>query len=93
LRRLFHKELCDESCSLKFPDGFLGCPYFKEGQEFIVEGHNQLPEKFWAWADIQKDVLLAMYGGNFPWVTQKGTNITCCTDGLMPVIFKVEKIE
>ncbi|MCK4693736.1 MAG: TIGR04076 family protein, partial [Anaerolineales bacterium] len=28
-----------------------------------------------------------------PWIKQSGTIITCCTDGLRPVIFKVERIE
>ncbi|HYH01966.1 MAG TPA: TIGR04076 family protein [Bacillota bacterium] len=95
IKRLYHKDLCEEYCSLNLPESFTGCPFFKVGQEFIVEGHNQVPANFcaWAWADIQKDVLTMMFGGSFPWTKQKGINITCCTDGLMPVIFKVEKIE
>ena len=34
-----------------------------------------------------------MFGGNMPWLKEKGTTITCCTDGLRPVIFKLERME
>ncbi|RLB26553.1 MAG: TIGR04076 family protein, partial [Deltaproteobacteria bacterium] len=29
----------------------------------------------------------------YPWLKQKGVAIACCTDGLRPVIFKLERIE
>jgi len=31
-------------------------------------------------------------GGDFPWMRQRGTMITCCTDGLRPVVFKLERV-
>jgi uncharacterized repeat protein (TIGR04076 family) len=34
-----------------------------------------------------------MFGGSYPWIKQDRTAITCCTDGLRPVIFKVEMLE
>ena len=70
------------------------CEVFKEGQEFIVENLG-MPEGFcsWAWADIQRDVTVLALGGDFPWIKQKGVGISCCTDGLRPVIFKLERIE
>jgi hypothetical protein len=34
-----------------------------------------------------------MFGGNYPWQEEPGISVTCCTDGLRPVIFKVERIE
>lgn len=95
LKKIINKELVDEYCSLDLPDNCAGCPHFKIGDEYIVEYHNQVPLGFcaWAWADIQKDVLTIMFDGSFPWINKKGMTITCCTDGLMPVIFKVEKMD
>jgi len=75
--------------------GFDACSVYKDGQEFVIEGFPHMPEGFchWAWADIQRDVATVMFGGDFPWVKQPGTAITCCTDGFRPVVFKVERIE
>jgi len=53
-----------------------------------------MPPSFcsWAWADIQRDVAHLAIGGDFPWIKQRGIMITCCTDGLRPVVFKLERI-
>lgn len=95
LKRLYNKDLIDEYCSLNLPESCTGCPHLKIGQEFLVENHNQVPAQFcsWAWADIQKDVTTVMFGGQVPWIKQSGVAITCCTDGLMPVVFKIEKVD
>lgn len=95
LQKIFNKELIDEYCNLKLPENCSGCPHFKVGQEFIVENHNAIPTGFcsWAWADIQKDVMTLLFDGNIPWINKQGMAITCCTDGLMPVIFKIERID
>ena len=71
------------------------CQVFREGQEILIEGFPLRPDGFcdWAWADIHKDIMAVMFGGNYPWIRQPGTAITCCTDGLRPVIFKVERVE
>lgn len=68
------------------------CPRVEVGQEFISEG-MQMPEGFchWAWADIQRDVVHISLGGDFPWIKRKGAMISCCTDGLRPVVFKLER--
>lgn len=77
------------------------CPFFEEGQEFIVEtGGSDVckPEGFcdWAWADVWKDVLMMASKAG---VTPDGEKhlldpqFTCCTDGLRPVIFKVQPME
>jgi len=54
----------------------------------------QMPEGFcsWAWADIQRDVIHMGLGGDFPWMKKPGVMISCCTDGLRPVVFKLERI-
>ena len=69
------------------------CPVAKEGIDYLSKG-GKMPDGFcgWAWADIQRDVAVLAFGGNFPWIKQKGKMISCCTDGLRPVIFKLERI-
>jgi len=32
------------------------------------------------------------FGGDFPWFKEKGIAISCCSDGLRPVVFKLERI-
>ncbi|MFX1513570.1 MAG: TIGR04076 family protein [Promethearchaeota archaeon] len=72
------------------------CTSFEDGQEFIVENLNK-PEGFcgWAWNDLYKDVSVLNFGGEFfggDWAG-KGVMYTCCTDGVRPVSFKLERIE
>lgn len=77
------------------------CPFFQEGQEFIVTtgGDSDCkPAGFcdWAWADIWKDILMvANKAGAVPdgEKADLAPQFTCCTDGLRPVIFKVESME
>ena len=70
------------------------CNRFTEGQEFDVDSPN-CPSGFcnWAFADIQRDLIHILFGGYYPWMKEKGVAISCCTDGLRPVIFKLESIE
>ncbi len=70
------------------------CTAFEDGQEFIVEENGGKPGGFcgWAWRDVYKDLSVLQFGGDFPW-TEEGTMITCCTDGIRPVSFKMERIE
>jgi uncharacterized repeat protein (TIGR04076 family) len=46
----------------------------------------------WAWRDIYKDLSVLAFGGDFPWV-EKGTMVTCCTDGIRPVSFLMERLD
>jgi uncharacterized repeat protein (TIGR04076 family) len=93
VKRTLQDDLVDEYLS-STREGLERCPAFEDGQEFVVEGFPMKPEGFcdWAWATIHKDVVAMMFGGDYPWIEQPGTAITCCTDGLRPVIFKVERI-
>ncbi len=74
------------------------CPLYKEGDEFIIDDPTKVPQGFcsWAWADIHKDVIHLMFQGDFDipdgWMSRKGVNYACCTDGLRPVFFKIERI-
>ncbi len=71
------------------------CDRFKIGQEFIVGEDGKMPEGFctWAWNDIYGVVTTLRFGGNFPWMKEKGTSTSCCTDGLRPVIFELKRSE
>ena len=72
----------------------VACDLFKDGQEFVSE-NIQMPKGFcsWAWADIQRDVAVLALNGNFYWVKDEDTGISCCTDGFRPVVFKLERIK
>ena len=76
--------------------GELGpCEVYKDGQEFIVEADGEMPEGFcgWAWDDIYKDVQTLRFHGDFQWFTEEGASVNCCTDGLRPVVFRIERID
>jgi uncharacterized repeat protein (TIGR04076 family) len=69
------------------------CPAVKEGATYVSSA-GRIPEGFcgWAWADMQRDIAVLAFGGDFPWIKKDGTMISCCTDGLRPVIFKLERV-
>lgn len=69
------------------------CSLFKDGQEFIVE-NLEMPEGFCtsAWVSVYSIIQLLSFGGDLPWIKEKGVAISCCIDGLRPVIFKLKRI-
>lgn len=90
LKRTVNQDLIDE-----YGEGVLGpCDQFRDGQEFVLEGADK-PEDFcsWAWADIHRDLMIIHFGGDVHWIKPSGTHIACCTDGLRPVVFKIERID
>lgn len=76
------------------------CELFNDGDQFIVSADLSKPDNFcsWAWNDIYKVVVTLARGGNFSdemfsgWMKNNNSMITCCTDGIRPVIFKVERV-
>ena len=92
LKRLSTKEIFGDSPPMG--QAVEPCEMFKVGQEFISGEDGRMPEGFchWAWNDLYKSVTTLRFGGNYP-RKEKGTSISCCTDGFRPVIFKVERIE
>jgi uncharacterized repeat protein (TIGR04076 family) len=94
LKTLYHEDLAKE---YRRPDVHQGpCPFFSEGQEFIVKYLAERPKDFacdWAWNDIQKILLTLMLRGNFgTWMVDENNFIACCTDGIKPVVFKIERL-
>lgn len=63
------------------------CGRLKEGQEFISECRWDPPEGLcvWAWRDLIPVIQSFHEGRDNP-------AIQCCTDGLRPVTFKLERI-
>ena len=95
LKKLFDEDLAEE---YRRPEIHRGpCPHFTEGREFIVTKIGERPEGFfcgWAWDSIQKIVLAMMVGGDFGrWMKGGNTSVACCTDGIKPVIFRLERVE
>ena len=60
----------------------------QEGQEFIIDSPFLHPDGFchWAWADIRSFIQESYFGREDP-------IIACCTDGIRPVFFKIERME
>lgn len=94
VKRTINQDLIDQYVRDDL-EGLGCCTAFEDGQEFVIDEFPTKPEGFcdWAWATIHKDVVAMMFGGAYPWIKQPGTAITCCTDGLRPVMFKVERID
>lgn len=71
------------------------CPLLKEGDVFLYTGNAAMPEGFcpWAWADLWRavSILAGSKKVDNDWYRRKGTTIECCTDGVRPVIFKLEQ--
>lgn len=71
----------------------VSCGVYEDGQEFVVE-NMRMPEGFCgsAWQTIYPNVRTLGFGGNLPYFDEEGVSITCCADGMRPVIFKIERI-
>ena len=96
LKTSFHKEYAEEYLNEEWKKSVGPCEIFKEGQEFIVDPFSALPGGFcpWAWDDMYKTLFAFAADGNFgKWYKTDKVLITCCSDGIRPVYFKIEKIE
>jgi uncharacterized repeat protein (TIGR04076 family) len=72
------------------------CQKHNLGETFYSVTH-ECPEGFcsWAYADIQKDIVDLYYDSPEyynHWLKGKRVNYVSCTNGLAPVIFKIERI-
>jgi len=83
LKKSFNQELYDQ-----YPYGPAhACGRLEEGQVFETVSVWDPPEGFctWAWADL-RSLIHGKHGGN------QQVMIASCTDGLRPVLFKLERI-
>jgi len=75
------------------------CSSFSEGQEFITGLDKPADFCAWAWHDLVPYLSTLLAGGSFAgeifdgWMKDDRTMIACCTDGIRPVIFKLERID
>jgi len=71
------------------------CPVFKEGQVFQVDEYCCRPNEFctWAWEAMFAMIMTLRFGGDLwgQYYEEPGVVVTCCPDGLRPVIFKLER--
>jgi uncharacterized repeat protein (TIGR04076 family) len=93
LKTLYHEDLVKEYLLPEKIPSYQACYRHHVGQEFLIDSFNK-PEGFcsWAWADIHREIIAAMCNADFPASKDPGVIIASCTDGLRPVIFKVERI-
>ncbi len=97
LKKMLYEDLAEEYCLNE--TGV--CDAFEVGQDFIAIFPLKEPENFpcsGAWSNISNLVFVLMQGGNFgpsswKWMKDDRTMIACCTDGVRPVIFKIELME
>ena len=70
------------------------CAVHREGEVFYTEG-TECPEGFcnWAYADIQKEIVHIYHGGDNFWIDERGVAYASCTDGMKPVLFRIERVE
>jgi uncharacterized repeat protein (TIGR04076 family) len=96
LKTMLNKDLADEYGGMEIKP----CEVFSVGQEFITHPFDK-PAGFcdWAWNDIYKSLLTISRGGDFSkgffnkWMKKDNTMIVGCTDGIRPVIFKIERLD
>ncbi len=73
------------------------CTAFEVGQEFIFDREHKLKGGFCteAWSAINRYVFTHLYDGTIMpgWMKDDKVMISCCNDGIRPVIFKIEKID
>ncbi len=70
------------------------CELFEDGQVFISEPYGRIPEGFPcqnAWHTIYGTVRALAFGSDIPWYMEGNVSISCCSDGMRPVIFKLER--
>ena len=82
---------CDFNVDLynQYPYGMATpCGRLSVGQEFISTSRWDPPEGLciWAWRDLSPIIQSFHEGRDNP-------SISCCTDGLRPVTFKLERVE
>jgi len=92
LKRLDPKDIFEEY-PVAERDWFAPCDVYRDGQEFVLEELG-MPEGFCpsAWQTIYPNVRTIWFGGNLPYFKERGVAVSCCSDGMRPVIFKIERL-
>lgn len=63
--------------------------------EWVVGKDGEMPDGFcpWAWRDLYKDLAVLRFGGDFGFWVESPYMYTACSDGIRPVIFKLERLD
>lgn len=91
------KEFYKDYAEIYLATGVLAgsCPELEIGDEFIYEGGAKMPDGFcpYAWQDIYSSVSVLSGSKDIDntWYKNSKTKIICCTDGVRPVVFKLEQ--
>ncbi|MFC2077177.1 TIGR04076 family protein [Candidatus Bipolaricaulota bacterium] len=96
VKRALHTDLLGPSLTEKTLSSIRPCPTFEDGQTFTIDRLPPArPDGFCdqAWADIQRELYLVAFGGTHPNTDPPGICFPCCTDGLRPVTFRIERVE
>lgn len=92
-KKHFYPELAEEYLTEGKDVG--PCPIHEEGETYLYKGGAEKPEGLcpWAWIDIYAQVAaLDKGGGNQPWYKEGSEAVSCCTDGIRPVVFILERL-
>jgi len=95
LERTFNREIAEAYGAEAFKRGgdFGPCSRFKDGEVIRLDGITPPPEFCpRAWADIHGEVRMVASGGGQDFVKRPGSAISCCTDGIRPVVFRIERM-
>jgi uncharacterized repeat protein (TIGR04076 family) len=92
LRRLNPSDIFEE-LPVNRQDWMIPCSIYEDGQEFLLEGPS-MPKGFCpsAWRAIYHNVRTLGYGGELPFHDEGNVAVNCCTDGLRPVVFMIERL-
>jgi uncharacterized repeat protein (TIGR04076 family) len=91
VKRPLHADLISEYLP-QFAEQAIPCEKFETGESFLIDRFPpEKPAGFcdWAWVDIQRNVTAALLGAKLT----PGCEFTCCSDGLRPVTFRIERLE
>ena len=69
------------------------CNAFEVGQTFVAGWDIPVGFCSFAYADIHDDLVMIQCGGSPGYVGPAHTMISCCRDGLSPVVFKIERLD
>lgn len=70
------------------------CQIFEDGQEIYVRESLRMPKGFCetAWRNFYHNIRTLGCGGVLPFFKETDVAINCYTDGMRPIIFKIERI-
>jgi len=94
LQRAAYPELAKQY--LADTENFGPCSCLQDGQEFVADGFLACPEGLCAeaWQNIWANCLAISRGGTYaPYTKEENLWVCCCTDGLRPVTFLLERGE